>query len=105
VRTNPKSGLTASQVPHRGTSRSKRREDALPGVSEQAVSTAIGEQDITAHGENTPSGDQRHISRDEIARLAYFYWEARGGNDGSAEEDWYRAEQELMALSRAVGRG
>jgi hypothetical protein len=33
----------------------------------------------------------------EIARLAHSYWEARGGIDGSPEEDWFRAEQELKA--------
>lgn len=31
----------------------------------------------------------------DVARLAYSYWESRGGNGGSAEEDWLRAEQEL----------
>jgi len=34
---------------------------------------------------------------EEIARLAYSYWEARGRQGGSAEEDWFRAEQELRA--------
>jgi hypothetical protein len=34
---------------------------------------------------------------EEIARLAYSYWEARGGEGGSAEEDWLRAEEELKA--------
>jgi hypothetical protein len=33
----------------------------------------------------------------EIARLAHSYWDARGGIDGSPEEDWFRAEQELKA--------
>jgi len=32
---------------------------------------------------------------DDIARLAYSYWEARGYQGGSPEEDWLRAEQEL----------
>ena len=31
----------------------------------------------------------------EIASLAYSYWEARGYQDGSSEEDWLRAEQAL----------
>lgn len=31
----------------------------------------------------------------KIAQLAYSYWEARRGSDGSAEEDWYRAERAL----------
>ena len=34
-------------------------------------------------------------SPDEIARLAYSYWEARGYAGGSSEEDWLRAEMEL----------
>jgi hypothetical protein len=35
------------------------------------------------------------VEHDEVARLAYSYWEARGGAGGSAEEDWVRAEREL----------
>ncbi|HLY16167.1 MAG TPA: DUF2934 domain-containing protein [Bryobacteraceae bacterium] len=41
---------------------------------------------------------------DEIAQLAYSYWEARGYQGGSSEEDWLRAEQELrgsLAMSAA----
>ena len=34
-------------------------------------------------------------SHEEIARLAYTYWESRGRQHGSTEEDWYRAESEL----------
>ncbi|MBS1856495.1 MAG: DUF2934 domain-containing protein [Acidobacteria bacterium] len=32
--------------------------------------------------------------REEIALLAYSYWDARGRRGGSAEEDWLRAERE-----------
>ena len=35
------------------------------------------------------------ISTDEIAQLAYSYWESRGYQGGSPEEDWLRAEAEL----------
>jgi hypothetical protein len=34
-------------------------------------------------------------SQDEIARLAYSYWEARGYAGGSPEEDWLCAQREL----------
>jgi hypothetical protein len=34
-------------------------------------------------------------SREAIAELAYRYWQARGGRDGSPDEDWLRAEREL----------
>ena len=38
---------------------------------------------------------------DEVAALAYSYWEARGCQGGCPEEDWLRAEQELrVALGR-----
>jgi len=32
---------------------------------------------------------------DQIAELAYSYWESRGGHGGSPWEDWFRAEREL----------
>jgi hypothetical protein len=34
-------------------------------------------------------------THDEIARLAYSYWEERGRQGGSAAEDWQRAERTL----------
>jgi hypothetical protein len=42
---------------------------------------------------------------DEIARLAYTYWEKRGHQDGSPEEDWFRAERELNQRSAAASAG
>ncbi|HLH06522.1 MAG TPA: DUF2934 domain-containing protein [Terriglobales bacterium] len=37
------------------------------------------------------------LSRPEIAALAYQLWQSRGCPDGSPEEDWFRAEQELQS--------
>jgi hypothetical protein len=39
----------------------------------------------------------RAPSHQEIARLAYSYWEARGCRGGSPWEDWFRAERELRS--------
>ena len=38
-----------------------------------------------------------HLSprRDEIARLAYYFYEARGRRDGSDLDDWFLAEAEF----------
>jgi len=82
VRTNPKAGSVLPRVARRESTRSKPKE-----TTESAAASA----------EAVPA-------RDEISRLAYFYWEARGGKGGSAEDDWYRAEQEILALSRALDR-
>jgi hypothetical protein len=38
-------------------------------------------------------------TREEIARLAEKYWAERGWPDGSPEQDWLRAEQELKTAS------
>jgi hypothetical protein len=35
------------------------------------------------------------VSREEIERLAHKYWAQRGYQHGGAEQDWFRAEQEL----------
>ena len=50
-----------------------------------------------------PMAEQNEVSNvpepktEEVARIAYSYWESRAGEGGSAEEDWLRAEQELRA--------
>ena len=85
MRTNPKSGSprNGSVVPRRRTARPKGQESAaLPAVSE-----GIPVPDVPI--------------KDQIAQLAYSLWEARGRNGGSAEDDWYRAEQEILARSKA----
>jgi hypothetical protein len=41
-------------------------------------------------------------SYEEIAILAYTYWEARGRQGGCPEEDWVRAEQELRGKATAA---
>jgi hypothetical protein len=37
--------------------------------------------------------------REKIALLAYSYWEQRGCQGGSPEEDWFRAEREIAFAS------
>lgn len=53
-----------------------------------------------------PGGASEDVAIDsaEIALLAYSYWEARRGQNGSAEEDWLRAERELRARRQSKGR-
>jgi hypothetical protein len=40
--------------------------------------------------------------QERIALLAYSFWEARGRQGGSPEEDWFRAEKEIRKGSSAV---
>ena len=41
----------------------------------------------------------RTPSYEEIARLAERYWAERGWQDGYAEQDWLRAERDLLGMA------
>jgi hypothetical protein len=49
--------------------------------------------DLRHQGED---GDAGISLREKIALLAYSYWEKRGRRGGSPEEDWQRAEREVL---------
>lgn len=48
---------------------------------------------------SAPTDNPEVTSFQEVAELAYRYWQARGCPDGSPEEDWFRAERELQCRS------
>jgi len=53
------------------------------------------EQERTVPTEATREANPA-LSHDEIAALAYALWQARGGGDGFAEQDWLQAERRLQ---------
>jgi Protein of unknown function (DUF2934) len=63
----------------------------VPKSPESVAPTAASEDNVSARDVKIQA---------EITRLAYSLWEARGGTGGSPEEDWLRAEQEILARSR-----
>lgn len=42
---------------------------------------------------------------DEVASLAYEYWQQRGGPIGTPEEDWFRAEEEIKLRQQERPQG
>jgi len=44
------------------------------------------------------------FGHEDIAALAYAIWQARGCPDGSPEEDWFHAAQELRARGEGLPR-
>jgi hypothetical protein len=77
------------------TARSKRSAAA----AQKPVSAAENLKTETSLTVSNISVNSVDPSRDEIARLAYLYWLDRGCQNGSAEEDWFRAEQQLRQQS------
>jgi hypothetical protein len=46
-----------------------------------------------------PSNLREWPSHEEIALLAHRYYEERGWQDGFHEQDWFKAERDLLAAS------
>jgi hypothetical protein len=72
-------------IERKGESKMSKKARSLKPRS-GTVSMAIMETEVIL--KNCPS-------HDDIAARSYSYWEARGFQGGSPEEDWLRAEQEL----------
>ena len=53
---------------------------------------------------NQPASDETHArhapTHEQISRRAHELWVKRGGVGGSAQDDWFRAEQELATPLR-----
>ena len=69
--------------------RSKAASAKSPTVTRRARKRIIAK--------TAPAPQDPHVTHEEIARLAYSYWEARQSPHPSAEDDWFRAERELHA--------
>jgi len=67
-------------------------------VSERVVTEAAGFVASQAAGEGIGryTGGRLAPSHDEIAQLAYCFYELRGRQEGYHIEDWLRAEQQLV---------
>jgi len=52
---------------------------------------------LASAGPDADTREWRPPTHEEIARLAYSYWEVRGRQGGSPLEDWLRAERELKS--------
>ena len=77
--------------PSAGTTRPRSRKRAEPPEAPVSVSAETVR----------PNPEAAH---EDIARLAYCYWEARGRQGGSPEADWLRAEQELKSRQETLPR-
>ena len=72
-----------------------------PTAQASSAETA-GDAPVSTNSVLDPGAVDKVVEHEEIARLAYSYWDARGFQGGSAEEDWFRAEQELKRPTAAA---
>lgn len=79
-----------------------RRAPTVPRAKHAAkpLGTAVTPaRDPESPARATAVAGEPELSHDEIARLAYALWEARGGQWGNPEEDWRLAEEQLRKRS------
>ena len=72
---------------------------ATQSAKRQVSDTALEPEQRSPAEKSPETMEPGNMSEDpnqqEIARRAYFFWEAREGSNGSAEDDWLRAEADL----------
>jgi hypothetical protein len=90
------SGAAAAQPRRKTPARARAKRTAEPPSTLAAGSEAADEQ-TAAQPVVVGAVAVAAVSPDQIAKLAYLYWEARGCQGGAPEEDWLRAERELLA--------
>src|ERR1700690_2079314 len=91
---------------HRSAAEHHGKQDHETGSerSRQALERSI-EAYRQTHGVHQKATNEHGIAlfgHAEIAALAYELWQARGCPDGSPEEDWFRAAEELRSHTRNV---
>lgn len=97
----PQSSTAAARVrqPRKRTTRSSSTAPAAHSTPASAapVTAAAPPAPVpeTTAAQPAPKAAPYTPPAEEIARLAYHYWQARGCPGGSPEEDWFRAEHDL----------
>src|SRR5271155_14752 len=91
---------------HRVAAEQHEKQDHLTGheYSRHALEQS---QEALRHSQDAHQRNAHGIAtfgHDEIAALAYELWQARGCPDGSSEEDWFHAAEELRSRAGAPNR-
>jgi len=77
---------------------------AMSAAPKMAVSPTTGETTDQPADSVPTAAESAAPTHEEVAQLAYHYWEARGRPLGSPEEDWFRAEQDVLMERLVWGR-
>ncbi len=74
----------------------KPRKAATKKSAEPLTADPITQNHHSSPANHSTVSNQPPVSYDDVALLAHRYWKERGHRHGQHEEDWFRAEQELL---------
>jgi hypothetical protein len=88
-------GAASAPSRRKPAARTRAKHTVAPVESSLTPAAEVVPQEVAAVAVYEPTYE-------EVAQLAYLYWEARGCQGGSPEEDWVRAETELRNRAHAA---
>ena len=89
----------ASAHTHRAAEHQHDKQDHLTGPEQSRQSLQEAQSDHRHTQAPAGSHGIAAFGHDEIAALAYELWQARGCPDGSPQEDWFNASEQLRSRS------
>jgi len=89
---------------HSSAAEAHEKQDHQTGQehSRQALEHSERDDQHTGHRGDVNQHGIAIFGHDDIARLAYELWQARGCPHGSPEEDWFHAAHELRARAESI---
>ena len=102
--TASESMISSGTAPARARKHAPAKRNTDPVVEGSPSTDTTNPAATPADATSTNSVVVETPTSEEIARLAYSYWEARGYHGGSPEEDWLRAEQEIRGTLADAAR-
>ena len=78
---------------------SKKEMASVPDNVKKMTAPAKPRKAAAKKAKAAPPSNPMMPPREEIEQLARNYWAQRGYVDGFAEQDWLRAEQELLQMA------
>ena len=91
------SGAAAASTHRKPAITARKKRDLSPAEPVASLSTPVEGESAELTTDNRPTAVVGQPSYEEIASLAYSFWEARGCAGGCPEDDWFAAEQQLRA--------
>jgi hypothetical protein len=85
---------TSATTKHRSA---KPAMEATPAPRVMAAAAGANAGASVAEVSGHDAATSASVSTERIAELAYSYWLSRGCQGGNHQEDWFRAEQELVS--------
>lgn len=90
---------------HRSAAEAHEKQDHQTGQELSRKALEHSQQAFEQTGQVHRSVNKHGVAvfgHDDIATLAYALWQGRGDRDGSPEEDWFQAAQELRARGEVL---